>query len=81
MLQTYVQNGKEMVSSFSKHKGNHEWNGVTQILSAKIKKGTGHVFQMIEPYLPIEYMDIRTREIDTIHDYEKAVEWVENGFE
>ncbi len=80
MLQTYTQSGKEMVSAFSKCMGNYEWNGITQILSAKIQKGTGHVFHLIEPYLPIEFMEIRTREIDTINDYERALAWVKNGY-
>ncbi len=80
MLQTYKQNGKEMVSAFSKCIGNYEWNGVTQMLSSKMLKGTGHVFQLIEPYLPVEFMSIRTREIDTINDYERAIEWIKNGY-
>ncbi len=80
MLQTYEQNGIEMVSAFSKSAGNYEWNGVTQMKASKIIKGTGHVFHLIEPYLPVEFMNIRTREIDTINDYERAIEWVRNGY-
>lgn len=80
LLQTFMQDGKEMVSSFSRNEGSHEWNGVTQIRSDKISEGKGHVFQLLEPNLPIEYMNIRTREIDTIADYENAVEWVRNGY-
>lgn len=80
MLQTYRQDGKEMVSAFSKCMGNYEWNGVTQMLSSKLLKGTGHVFHLIEPYLPVEFMELRTREIDTINDYERAEAWVRNGY-
>ena len=80
MLQTYKQDGKEMVSAFSKCMGNYEWNGVTQMLSSKMLKGTGHVFHLIEPYLPVEFMELRTREIDTINDYERAEAWVRNGY-
>lgn len=80
MLQTYEHEGKEMVSAFSKCMGNYEWNGVAQLLSTKMLKGTGHVFQMIEAYLPLEFMKLRTREIDTINDYERAVKWIENGY-
>lgn len=80
MLQTYEKDGKEYVSAFSKCMGNYEWNGVTQMKASKMLKGTGHVFQMIEPYLPIEFMSIRTREIDTTADYDRAVEWVRKGF-
>ena len=48
--------------------------------SAKMQNGTGHVFQLIEPYLPVEFLELRTREIDTINDYERAVAWVKNDF-
>ena len=74
MLQTYKDDGKEFVSAFSKNIGNYEWNGITQMKSAKIKNGQGHVFQIIEPYLPIPFLELRTREIDTVNDYERAVE-------
>ena len=80
MLQTYEQDGKEMVSAFSRCMGNYEWNGITQMLSGKMLKGTGHVFHLIEPYLPVPFMELRTREIDTINDYERAAEWVRGGF-
>lgn len=80
MLQTFEQDGKEMVSAFSHCMGNYEWNGITQMVSNKMIKGIGHVFQIIEPFLPIEFMELRTREIDTINDYERAVQWVKHGF-
>lgn len=80
MLQTYEENGREFVGSFSKNEGNYEWNGITQMKSCKMKRGTGHVFQLIEPYLPVPFMQLRTREIDTENDYERAVNWVKYGF-
>lgn len=80
MLQTFVQDGKEMVSAFSHCMGNYEWNGITQMLSSKMLKGNGHVLHLIEPYLPVPFMELRTREIDTINDYERATEWVRRGF-
>jgi CTP:molybdopterin cytidylyltransferase MocA len=82
MLQTYSdENGEEMVSAFSRCVGNYEWNGITQMKSVKLQNGLGHVFQLIEPYLPVRFMNIRTREIDTIGDYERAINWVKNNFE
>ena len=80
MLQTYEQDGKEYVSAFSKCMGNYEWNGVTQMKSSKMLKGNGHVFQLIEPHLPVRFMNIRTKEIDTVNDYERAIEWVRNHY-
>lgn len=80
MLQTYEENGKEYVGAFSKNTGKYEWNGITQMKSEKMQNGRGHVFQLLEPYLPVPFLELRTREIDTIHDYDRAVEWVRNGF-
>ncbi len=80
MLQTYRDGGEEFVSSFSRNVGEYEWNGITQIKSGKIQNGTGHVFQLLEPHLPLPFLNIRTREIDTINDYEHAVAWVKSGF-
>lgn len=81
MVQTYEENGTEYVSAFSRNMGNYEWNGVTQLKSQKIQNGVGHVFQLIEPYLPVQFMELRTREIDTVNDYEHAAAWVKNGFQ
>lgn len=81
MLKTYEEDGREFVSSFSKAEGNYEWNGITQMKSSKMCNGTGHVFQLIEPYLPVPFLYLRTKEIDTINDYERAVKWVKNGFQ
>lgn len=80
MVQTYEENGKEFVSAFSHNEGSYEWNGIAQMKSQKMLKGTGHVFQLIEPYLPVPFMKLRTREIDTINDYDRALEWVKKGF-
>lgn len=81
MLQTYTDDdGRELVSAFSRCVGNYEWNGITQMKSSKLQNGLGHVFQLVEPYLPVPFLNIRTHEIDTIGDYERAVEWVKNGF-
>lgn len=80
-LQTRHSGQKEFVTAFSKEVGNYEWSGIAQIKKEKIQAGTGFIFQLIEPHLPIEFMKIRTREIDTIRDYEKAVKWVRDHFE
>lgn len=80
MLQTYEENGKEFVCTFSKNDGKWEWNGITQMKSVKVQHGNGHVFQLIEPYLPLPFLKLRTKEIDTINDYERATAWVRSGF-
>ena len=63
-----------------KNNGNYEWIGVAQVKSERLRDGSGHVFQLIEPHLPIPFMLLRTREIDTQNDYEVAQKWVKNGF-
>lgn len=80
MLQTYTEEDKRFVSAFSKCMGDYEWNGITQMKSCKMQNGISHVFHLIEPYLPVPFLEVRTREIDTVNDYERAVEWVRNSF-
>lgn len=80
MVQTFRKDGREMAGAFSKEEGVWEWNGITQMKSTKMQRGKGHVFQLIEPYLPVPFLELRTREIDTIHDYERAAAWVKNGY-
>lgn len=80
MVQTYEEDGREFVSAYSKNVGTYEWNGITQIKSSKIQDGTGYVFQLVEPWLPMPFLELRTREIDTMNDYERAVAWVKNNF-
>ena len=54
------------VIEFSRERGQLEW--------------TGHVYQMLEPLLPIRAVEIHTKEIDTVNDYENAVKWVRNHY-
>ena len=68
------------VMSFSREYGQYEWTGVTQIESKKVLQGSGHTYQLIEPYLPLPYMYLRTKEVDTPDDYDRAVRWVKNGY-
>lgn len=70
----------ELVTGFSREHGSFEWTGVTQIKTSKILNGSGHTYQLVEPYLPMPYMFLRTKEIDTPNDYENAVRWVKAGY-
>lgn len=81
MVQTQMINNTLCVTGFSQESGAFEWNGVTQIKTERLSHGSGHVYQLLEPHLPLPYRNIRTREIDTIGDYEKAVSWVKKGFQ
>ena len=68
------------VIEFSRDHGTLEWTGLAQIHASLIKPGKGHVYQIIEPLMPIKVMKIRTKEIDTMDDYESAVAWFKNGY-
>ena len=68
------------VVSFSREEGQYEWTGLAMLKRDRIIKSDKHIYQMIEPMLPIAYEFIRTREIDTMNDYENAVKWVKNGY-
>ncbi len=48
--------------------------------TARLTPGDKHVYMMLEPHMPIDVMEIRTKEIDTQNDYENAVRWVMNGY-
>ena len=58
------------------------WNGQgsQKLNQKKIVPADKHVYMMLESNLPIDVMKIRTKEIDTQNDYEKAVEWVKKGY-
>lgn len=68
------------VIGFSREHGQYEWTGVTQVKADKILDGSGHTYQLIEPYLPMPYIYLRTKEIDTPDDYDRAVRWVKGGY-
>lgn len=72
---------KRYVVGFSREKGDLEWTGLAKVRTARLVPGKGHVYQMLEPLLPIKVMTVHTREIDTMNDYEKAVNWIKNNYQ
>lgn len=80
-MPTKIIRGVENVVGFSKEEGEYEWTGLAKLRLDQLQPGTGHVFHLIEPLLPIPMIFIRTKEIDTVDDYERAVKWVRNGYE
>lgn len=73
-----IENG--CVVEFSREHGQLEWTGLAKMKMERLTPGDKHVYMMFEPLMPIEVMEIRTKEIDTQNDYENAVRWVENGY-
>lgn len=61
--------------SFGKNKGFpnvYEWTGLCKIKSNKLNLKDGHVYQLLEPFLPIQGIEIKAIDIDTYEDYNKA---------
>lgn len=68
------------VIEFSRERGQLEWTGLAKMRTDRLTPRTGHVYQMLEPLLPIRAVEIHTKEIDTVNDYENAVKWVRNHY-
>ena len=81
LMPTKEVDGVECVTGFMKEEGSYEWTGLAKIKTELLQPGKRHVFHLIEPLLPVPMKFIRTKEIDTIDDYERAVKWIRNGYE
>lgn len=68
------------VIRFSREEGSLEWTGLAKVKTSRLTNGIGHVYQMLEPLLPIKVKQINTREIDTMNDYEEAIRWIKNNY-
>lgn len=73
-------NEKNQVVEFSREHGEFEWTGLAQIKTNRLVPADKHVYMMLEPLMPINVMKIRTKEIDTMNDYDNAVAWINNGY-
>ncbi len=72
-------NEKKEVIAFSREKGELEWTGMSQVRTERLVPDDRHLYYMLEPLLPLKAQVIRTKEIDTFNDYEKAIVWFQNG--
>lgn len=70
---------KELVTGFSRTEGNYEWSGLVKINADKLLQGSAHVYQILEPLLPLCAIPIRCHEIDTPSDYDAAKMWVRSN--
>lgn len=73
-------NDKNQIVGFSRDCGELEWTGLAKLKTNRLNPGKGHVYEMIEPLMPIDVVKIRTKEIDTFNDYENAIRWLRNGY-
>lgn len=71
-------NEEGAVISFSRERGDFEWTGPACIKKSKLKYTSGHVFNQLEPWLPIKGIKIRACDIDTYDDYERALKFIQS---
>ena len=64
------------VLSFSREVGDYEWTGPCCIKKDKLKYSSAHVFNQLEPSLPMRGIKIRACDIDTYDDYQRALEFI-----
>lgn len=62
------------VLSFSRDEGDFEWTGPACIKKDKLQYSSGHVFNQLEPYLPMKGLKVRAFDIDTYQDYKKVIQ-------
>ena len=73
-------NSTEQVTEFSRERGSLEWTGLAQIKTSRLIPGNKHVYMMLEGLMPLRVMKIRSKEIDTVNDYDNAVAWIKNDY-
>ena len=73
-------NKEKKVISFSGKEGLAEWSGLVKYKTKNFSKNYNYVYEMLESRLPMNAREIRSIDIDTPEDYEKAVIWATNGF-
>ena len=66
------------VLSFSRASGDYEWTGPCCLKRERVAYTSGHVYNQLEPYLPLPGIKIRACDIDTYGDYERALKFVES---
>lgn len=71
-----------LVTAFSRERGTAEWSGLARVSAATLRQANEegraelHVYQILEPLLPLPAVDVRATEVDTIEDYERALTWM-----
>ncbi len=67
-----VLDDEGQVCKFSDNEGEFEWSGPAQVKSGKLSESDGHVYQILEGFLPLKAAKIRGTDIDTNEDYDRA---------
>ena len=69
-------NEKGEVLAFDRNNGDHEWTGPVCIKREKLNYTSEHVYNQLEPHLPMRGMKVRAFDIDTYQDYTNVTEIV-----
>ncbi len=64
------------VLAFSRDQGDYEWTGPCCLKKDRLRYSSGHVFNQLEPYLPMKGIKVRACDIDTYDDYQRALEFI-----
>ncbi len=73
-------NDKGEVTSFSREDGDFEWTGPACLSRKKISFSNEHVYNIIEPHLPMRGIKVRACDIDTFDDYKRAVDIIKTWY-
>jgi choline kinase len=68
------------VLSFSRESGDFEWTGPACIRRENLKEKFSHhhIFNLLDPYLPMRGVKVRAYDIDTYDDYQRVLELTKN---
>ncbi len=66
--------------AFSGSAGLVEWSGLAKIKTSSISKNHRFVYEMVSELLPMRAVEVRSIDIDTPEDYEKAVSWAKSNY-
>lgn len=70
-----------MVAKLSKTQGSMQWPGAVKARREMLMGESSDVYDVLNQVLPLPALNLRTREINTQEDYEKALVWFEGGME
>jgi len=82
LTDTKIIDGREVVTDFHMGGEGWEWTGMVRLPSELLAQARAdgwaqtHVLDLLRHYLPLPTRKIRTREIDTPDDYDRAAHWL-----
>jgi choline kinase len=79
-VHTEPRGGLPWVTAFSRSERTpFEWTGLTQVRSERLAAAgdlpAGHVYHCLERHLPLPSIVVRSREVDTLADYQALLDW------